>query len=168
MPTQSPPPLPYIPLAYRLLLFYIEPFFALNGSYLLLFKPAVFLHTFSANLAYAPSNQIIYDQLGAVYMLFAFNQAVVLRIAQDIRVWKAILVGILICDAVHFWAGMKLMVDDGNTSPLGWRPEDWVAVLALVIPGGMRIAFLCDVGIRYGEGEHKGAYKKGSNGRRKA
>lgn len=157
MSAQSPT-LPYIPLAYRILLLYVEPFFALNGAYLLMSKPAVYLNTFSPHLAYAPSNQIIYDQLGAVYILFAFNQAVVLRVAQDIRVWKAILMGILICDSVHAWTGFKLMAADGNMNPVGWRPEDWTAILALFIPGAMRVAFLCGVGL----GNEKVDSKKGN------
>jgi hypothetical protein len=155
MPAQ-PPTLPYIPLVYRLLLFYIEPFFALNGAYLLMYKPKVYLNTFSPNLAYAPSNQIIFDQLAAVYVLFAFNQGVVLRIAKDIRVWKAILLGILVCDSFHAWTGFKVMAADNNMNPAGWRPEDWTAILALFVPGAMRIAFLCDVGI----GNEKGRLSK--------
>jgi hypothetical protein len=153
-------------MAYRLLLFWIEPFFALNGAYLLMKKPTAYLNTFSPNLAYAPSNQIIYDQLGAVYILFAFNQAVVLRIAKDIRVWRAVILGILICDSVHAWTGFKVMAADGNMDPLGWRPEDWTAILALFVPGAMRIAFLCGVGIS--DGKAKGGYRRGGNGQRKS
>jgi len=158
------PTLPYIPLVYRILLLYIEPLFALNGAYLLMRKPEVYLHTFSANLAYAPSTQIIFDQLGAVYMLFAFNQAVVLRVAKDIRVWKAIILGILMCDSVHAWTGFKVMAADGNMNPVGWRPEDWVAILALFVPGAIRVAFLCGVGI----GKGKGGYQKQIGGQRKS
>ncbi|KAF2644374.1 hypothetical protein P280DRAFT_467008 [Massarina eburnea CBS 473.64] len=139
--------LPSISLVYRVWLLYLEPVFALNGAALCVFAPALFLNTFSPHLTYAPSNQIIYDQLAATYALFAFNQAIVLRVAQDIRVWKAILGGILMCDTVHLWAGWKVMVQEGNTWPMGWRAEDWVAVLLLVLPGAMRVAFLMDVGI---------------------
>lgn len=145
----------YIPLPYRILLLYVEPVFALNGAVLCVLFPSLFLNTFSPNLRYSFENQIIYDQLAATYCLFAFNQAVVLRITSDLRVWKAIILGILICDVVHFWAGMKLMVRDGNTAPWGWRPEDWVAVLSLVVPGAMRVAFLYDIGLKKSGGRKK-------------
>jgi len=152
--------LPHIPLAYRLLLLYVEPVMAFNGALLLLFKPDVFLNTFSPDLRSSPDSQIVYDQLGATYILFAFNQAIVLRVARDLRVWKAIVLGILICDAVHFWAGWKVMIQDGNTNPIGWRPEDWVAVLSLIIPGSLRLAFLLGVGIKPNTGGEKGASKR--------
>ncbi|KAF1973963.1 hypothetical protein BU23DRAFT_462728 [Bimuria novae-zelandiae CBS 107.79] len=143
-----------IPIAYRTLLLYVEPCMALSGSFLCLFYPRVFLHTFSPYLAYHSDNQIIYNQLAATYILFAFNQAVVLRVANDIRVWKAIVMGILLCDTVHLWAGFVVMHQDGTSSPAVWRLEDWVAVGSLVVPMSLRIAFLAGVGVR-DEGQKK-------------
>ncbi|KAF1949625.1 hypothetical protein CC80DRAFT_257221 [Byssothecium circinans] len=147
IPTTPATGLPSIPLAYRLLLLYIEPVMAFNGAVLCIFNPRLFLNTFSPNLSYAPSNQIVYDQLAATYALFAFNQAIVLRVSKDIRVWKAIVAGILLCDCIHVWAGWKVMVQDGNTMPQGWRPEDWVAVLALAVPMALRSGLLFGVGV---------------------
>lgn len=144
-----------IPLAYRLLLLYLEPLMALNGSLLCLFAPRLFLHTFSPYLSYHADNQIVYNQLAATYILFAFNQAVVLRIAKDLRVWKAIVVGILLCDTVHLWAGFDVMHKDGTMNPTNWRPEDWVAVLLLVVPMSLRTAFLAGLGVD--EGAHNKA-----------
>lgn len=106
----SDPFLARIPFLYRLILLYVEPLMAFNGAILCLFAPALFLNTFSPYLRYRSDAQIIYNQLGATYILFAFNQAVVLRVAKDLRVWKAIVLGILICDCVHLWAGWAVMV----------------------------------------------------------
>lgn len=142
-----------IPLAYRALLLYIEPLMALNGSLLCIFFPRMFLHTFSPYLAYHADNQIIFNQLAATYVLFAWNQAVVLRVAKDIRVWKAIVVGILLCDTIHLWAGFDVMHKEGTMSPAKWRPEDWVAVLSLLVPMSLRTAFLAGVGVKDGSHE---------------
>ncbi|KAF2242565.1 hypothetical protein BU26DRAFT_524166 [Trematosphaeria pertusa] len=154
-------PLPCIPLPYRLLLLYIEPVFALNGSILCLFQPELFLHAFSPKLKYSHDSQLVFDQLAATYLLFAFNQAVVLRVAKDLRVWKAIVLGILLCDTVHLWAGWKVMGTEVFVRPWLWRIEDWVAISSLVIPMAMRAAFLREVGIEKGEG-------KAANGKVKA
>ncbi|KAJ4344736.1 uncharacterized protein N0V89_012480 [Didymosphaeria variabile] len=137
-----------IPLAYRALLLYVEPVMAFNGSILCLFFPSLFLSTFSPYLSYHADSQIIYNQLAATYTLFAFNQAVVLRIAKDIRVWKAIVLGILVCDTVHLWAGFDVMRRDGTMSPVMWRAEDWVAVGSLIVPMGLRVAFLLGIGVK--------------------
>lgn len=137
-----------IPLAYRALLLYVEPLMAFNGSILCIFFPRLFLHTFSPYLSYHADNQIIFNQLAATYVLFAFNQAVVLRVARDLRVWKTIVMGILLCDTIHLWAGFDVMFKDGTANPLVWRPEDWVAVLSLLVPMSLRGAFLAGVGIQ--------------------
>jgi hypothetical protein len=145
---ESDPFLARIPLPYRALLLYIEPLMAFNGAILCMFFPALFLHTFSPYLAYHADNQIIYNQLAATYTLFAFNQAVVLRVAKDLRVWKAIVLGILVCDTVHLWAGFDVMRRDGTMWLGVWRAEDWVAVLSLVVPMGLRVAFLAGLGVK--------------------
>lgn len=79
--------------------------------------------------------------------------------------WKAIVGGIVLCDVVHFWAGLKVMGLELFCSPWLWRAEDWIAVLTLVGPGSMRVAFLCGVGIG-GKGDHKGPGGK-MNGQKK-
>ncbi|KAK3197307.1 hypothetical protein GRF29_1536g1357842 [Pseudopithomyces chartarum] len=137
-----------IPLAYRALLLYVEPLMAFNGSILCIFFPRLFLHTFSPYLSYHADNQIIFNQLAATYVLFAFNQAVVLRVARDLRVWKTIVMGILLCDTIHLWAGFDVMYKDGTANPLVWRSEDWVAVLSLLVPMSLRGAFLAGVGVQ--------------------
>lgn len=157
---------PYIPFAYRGLLLYLEPFFAFNGSMLCLFAPDVFLNTYSPTLRYSPDSQIIYDQLAATYLLFAFNQLVVLRITNDLRVWKAIVAGILVCDTVHLWAGLKVMGIELFMSPWMWRLEDWIAMLTLLIPVSMRVAFLSEVGIKRNDGGYKELDMK-ANGQKK-
>ncbi|KAK7184798.1 hypothetical protein DPSP01_002232 [Paraphaeosphaeria sporulosa] len=137
-----------IPRPYRILLLYLEPLMAFNGALLCLFAPALFLSTFSPYLKYHADNQIIYNQLAATYTLFAFNQAVVLRVAKDLRVWRAIVLGILVCDTVHLWAGFDVMRRDGTVWPGVWRAEDWVAVGSLVVPMGLRTAFLAGIGVK--------------------
>ena len=145
-----------IPRAYTVLLLWLEPLMAFNGALLCLFAPGIFLSTFSPYLKYHADNQIIYNQLGATYTLFAFNQAVVLRVAKDLRVWKAIVLGILVCDVVHLWAGFDVMRRDGTMWPGVWRPEDWVAVASLVVPMSLRTAFLMGLGVKEeGVGEKK-------------
>jgi hypothetical protein len=137
-----------IPLAYRLLLLYIEPIAAFNGFILAHFFPQFYLSgmaPLSLPSDYAPSTQIIYSQLASCYFLFAWNEAVVLRCTNDLRVWKAVVLGILICDVFHLY-GTGVALGEGFWTPLRWRPEDWVNLLMLVGPGSMRVGFLAGVG----------------------
>ncbi|KAH6989096.1 hypothetical protein BKA56DRAFT_629014 [Ilyonectria sp. MPI-CAGE-AT-0026] len=137
-----------IPFAYRALFLYFEPFAALGGSVLLHFFPTIFLNTMSLTAKYAPDNQVIYEQLAATYVLFAFNEAVVLRITNDIRVWRGILMGILLCDAIHLYGSWAALGSAVFWDPRTWRPEDWVNLGSLWGQAFVRLAFLAGVGIQ--------------------
>lgn len=141
-----------IPFAYKFLILWFEPFAALNGAVMCLFTPDAYFETVSplwTPLASSPHFQVVFDQLAATYVLFAFNEAVVLRLTSDLRVWKAVLLGIVVCDLLHIYAtgkalgGLHMLV-----SPALWRWQDWVNLLMLYVPISMRIAFCLGVGIR--------------------
>ena len=144
MPSQ----LPHIPLIYRVLLLWFEPLAAFNGAILCHFDAPSFLNTMSATAVYTPSSQVIFDQLAATYTLFAFNEAVVLRISKDLKVWKAMILGILLCDTLHLYASWVVMGTELFVRPWLWRAEDAIAVGMLWVPIVIRIAFLLEVGIR--------------------
>lgn len=145
---------------YRLMLLYVEPFMAFYGATMAARSPLLYLSVMSpgADLShYRPELQVVFDQLAGTYLLFAFNQAVVLRVADGhLRVWRAMVAGMVLCDVAHVFAtaramgGWAAMVD-----PSGWRPYDWVNVLTLYAMTAMRVAFLSGVGVR--EGVREGA-----------
>ncbi|PTB41830.1 hypothetical protein M441DRAFT_46939 [Trichoderma asperellum CBS 433.97] len=137
-----------IPLAYRALFLYFEPAAALFGALLLHFRPEIFLNTMSPVAKYATDNQVIYDQLFATYTLFAFNEAVILRITKDLRVWKALLVGILVCDAIHLYGSWAALGGAVFWDIRSWRPEDWANLGSLWGQAAVRVAFLAGVGLK--------------------
>lgn len=95
-------------------------------------------------LAHSPQFTVLLDQLAAVYLLFAFNEAVVLRAAAaDLRVWRALVLGMVLCDVAHLWAaGRALRGWEGE-----WRWEDGVNLGMLGGPLVLRLAFLAGVGM---------------------
>ncbi|KAL1858251.1 hypothetical protein Daus18300_009997 [Diaporthe australafricana] len=150
--------------AYRVLFLYAEPFGALYGALLAGRTPLKYLYLVSPGGApahYHPSLQVVLDQLAATYFLFAFNEAVVLRIAGDgsggssgssgtanVRVWSAMLCGMLLCDLLHINAarnalgGWAALLD-----PAGWRFEEWVVMVPTVLFAAARVAFLLGFGV---------------------
>ncbi|KAL9468343.1 hypothetical protein ACSS6W_010037 [Trichoderma asperelloides] len=130
-----------IPFAYRALFLYFEPAAALFGALLLHFRPEIFLNTMSPVAKYAADNQVIYDQLSATYTLFAFNEA-------DLRVWKALLVGILVCDAIHLYGSWAALGGAVFWDVRSWRPEDWANLGSLWGQAAVRMAFLAGVGLK--------------------
>jgi hypothetical protein len=143
-----------IPLVYRFIFLYFEPFAAFMGAILLAVQPATFLNTMSPAATISASSKVIYDQLAATYTLFAWNEAVVLRLAGTtqapltLRVWKAMLLGILVCDALHLYGSWDALGADVFWSPAAWRWEDWVNLGSLWGQGAFRVAFLLNVGLQ--------------------
>lgn len=138
--------LPHFPLVYRAWFLWLEPIMAFGGSILCHFDPVSFLRTMSATSLYSPSSQVIYDQLAATYVLFAFNEAVVLRVTKELRVWKVMMVGLLLCDCLHLYASWSILGTQIFFSPWLWRPEDRVNLILLYIGAILRAAFIREAG----------------------
>lgn len=94
-------------------------------------------------------------QLANLYFVFALNEALVLRATNDLRVWRAFLLGLLIADFGHIY----------SVNAIGWevyyRFWEWNSMywgnLGFVYVGAtMRTAFLLGLGL---SGSGKGKVK---------
>ncbi|PSR80909.1 hypothetical protein BD289DRAFT_373295 [Coniella lustricola] len=150
-----------LPLPYRLFFLVLEPISALGGAYLAHFQQHDYLvltHAASAPaLASVPTGtSIALSQLANLYMLFALNEALVLRSTSDLRVWKTLLFVLLVADLGHLYTLRAL----GSSIYLPWNfakwnAIDWGSIPFVYLGAAMRTAFLANVGI-------KGAGKKPS------
>lgn len=139
---------------YRLFHLYIEPFLAFYGAVMAARSPLLYLSVMSpaANLShFNPEVRVIFDQLAAVYFLFAFNEAIVLRVADgNLRVWNAMVSGMVFCDLFTIRATVNAMGWDALLDPLGWRLYDWVNIVTLLGALSTRTAFLSGWGVTEG------------------
>jgi hypothetical protein len=95
---------------------------------------------------YDPATQVVFDQLAATYLLFAFNEAVVLRRTRERSVWRAVVLGIALCDLLHLYGACCAMGARMFGDPRLWRGVDWVNLGLPWGPVGLRMAFLLEVG----------------------
>lgn len=146
---------PHIAAFYRVVLLYIEPFLATYGAVMATRSPLLYLSVMDprANLShYHPEIQVLFDQLAGCYFLFAFNQAIVLRVADgQLRVWRAMVAGMLACDIIHMRATGRAMGWAAHLDPLSWRFFDAFNLIVLYGVAAMRIAFLAGVGVVDGD-----------------
>ncbi|KAI9748799.1 MAG: hypothetical protein M4579_007111 [Chaenotheca gracillima] len=164
-----------LPLIYRLFFLTIEPFSALVGAYFAHFQPAEYLRltTYPPSVTTSlpapqpsPTTRIVLSQLANLYLLFALNEALVLRATADRRVWRALLFGLLVADVGHLYsvwglwtAGKAVYWDVG-----GWNAMDWGNVGFVYVGMSMRVAFLMGVGM--GEGSGRGKRKGAGRGKK--
>lgn len=148
MPSANPR-IPFFP--YRFLFLYFEPFAAFAGALKVLLTPVAYLQVFSPTATSATYNRLeqpIYDQVAALLLLFAWCQAVVLRVAGDnVRVWAYILFGMFLCDCVHLASQYRILGWEVFVNPTKWRMEEWINFVMLYGPGSLRLAFCAGMGL---------------------
>lgn len=142
-----------LPLVYRLFFLFIEPISALAGAYYAHFHQRDYLLLTDASSAPAPTSiptatSVVLSQLANMYLLFALNEALVLRSTSDLRVWKTVLSVLLLADLGHLYSVKALGVDiylPWNVTR--WNAIDWGNIPFVYLGASMRVAFLADVGV---------------------
>lgn len=143
-----------LPLFYRLTLTTIEPLFALVGSLLTLLAPENYLRTLTNThpdslILYNPATSFLYTQLCGGWLLFAFNEAVVLRMVDDLRVWTLLCWGMLLSDACYCWSCAEAVGGWGRwVRVVSWGLEDWVVFVTTLWPALVRVCVVMGVGFR--------------------
>jgi hypothetical protein len=139
-----------IPTYYRLFFLIVEPISTVIGAYFAFFQPQTYLqltHAASAPQSGAPLGvQIVLAQLSNLYLLFAINEVLVLRSTTDLRVWRALLLALLIADFGHLWSVNKLGASV-YWNILKWNAMDWGNVGFVYVGAISRIAFFCGIGM---------------------
>ena len=140
-----------IPLPYIAFFLWIEPVATLAGAFYAWLKPQTYLqltHAASApGISGLPvATNVVLRQLGNLYVAFAINEAWVLRATCDLKVWRALLLGLLIADFGHLYScfplGFKSYYDIANWNGMACGNYLFVYCGAL-----MRTCFLLGVGM---------------------
>ncbi|RFU74997.1 nadp-dependent alcohol dehydrogenase [Trichoderma arundinaceum] len=139
-----------LPLAYRLFFLSIEPISALVGAFYAQFRQRRYLELL--NSASAPpehvplGTSVAVSQLANMYFFFALNEALVLRSTSDLRVWRAVLLVLLIADFGHLYS-MKELGPGIYYDVTGWNAGDIGNVPWVYAGATLRMCFLAGVGL---------------------
>ncbi|KAI0851064.1 hypothetical protein F5Y00DRAFT_25781 [Daldinia vernicosa] len=137
-----------LPLAYRAFFLIIEPISALVGAFFAHFRQDEYLSmTIHAETPVPLGTSVVLSQLANLYLLFALNEALVLRCTGDLRVWRTVLFVLLVADFGHLYSvsGLGSWVYWDVTR---WNPIDYGNVMFVYLGASMRVAFLAGVGLR--------------------
>lgn len=142
-----------IPAILRILITTFEPLFAFAGVILLFINPQQYLSSLTRGQGaetYKPSQQWVYTQLAGGWLLIVFLETVLLRLVDDLRVWRLTCVAILISDVCYTHSCAQAV--GGWSEWLNvthWTTEDWIA-FATTWPFVLsRIAIVTGVGIEH-------------------
>ncbi|KEY65898.1 hypothetical protein S7711_07930 [Stachybotrys chartarum IBT 7711] len=138
-----------LPLAYRLFFLIIEPVSALVGAFYSHYRQMEYLRLLDANSApvvVPTATSVALSQLANMYLFFALNEAIVLRSATDMRVWKAVLAVLLMADFGHLYS-MRGLGMEKYYDVTGWNASDIGNIPWVYFGATLRICFLAGVGL---------------------
>ena len=127
-------------LVYRVFFLYVEPLATVIAAFAAAFQQKLYLeltHFPTAPRGSIPiSNSVVLNQLANLYFLFAINEGLVLRSTSDVKVWRAIIIALLIADLGHIWSvhplGYSIYWDVTNWNTIDWGNLGFVYLGALI------------------------------------
>jgi len=139
-----------IPFAYRLILTTVEPLLAAGGALLVLRTPAEYLSTMTRGSgAFAAGSTFLYTELGGAWLYFAFVEAVVLRVFDDVRLWRLLCAGMLLSDAAYCHSAAQAVGGWAAWAHLAaWTSEDHLVFWTTAPMVLVRILVVLGVGVR--------------------
>lgn len=128
---------------------YMDPLVLAPTVYAAIFDPELMLHSFiPASLStYNPDQGFLFHQLGALFGFVALVQGGVLRVSDDVKVWKAINAAVLVVDFAML-ASLYVSLKQQDRLHLGsLRAGDWGNFFFTAWVTLIRIFFLAGVGV---------------------
>jgi hypothetical protein len=120
VPIRATDSIPWIP---RLCLTTFEPLVAVSGAIQVITQPQVYIAilTRTATSDIHPAalgNTWIYTQLAGGWLIIAFLEAVLLRVVDDLRVWKLVCMAVLLSDVCYVLSAVEAA--GGWTEHFAW------------------------------------------------
>jgi hypothetical protein len=124
-----------LPALYRVPLTTIEPIFAAAGAFTTLTNPASYIHTMTgATIPHNPRIAFLFPQLCGAWLLFAFNEAVLLRVLDDLRVWRLLCAGMLLSDIPYVHSCAQALGGWAEWVRVSqWGSDEWI-VMGATLP----------------------------------
>jgi len=128
----------------------IEPLLAVLGALLTFRNPGEYISTMTRNSAtFTANTTFLYTQLGGGWLYFAFNEAVVLRLFDDLRLWRILCIGMLFSDVAYCHGVAQAAGGWAAWSTLGsWAREDWVVFWTTAPMVFVRILIVFGIGMK--------------------
>ncbi|CCT66356.1 uncharacterized protein FFB20_14033 [Fusarium fujikuroi] len=143
---------------YRIFFLILEPISALTGAFYTHFRQGTYLsllHASSAPAETPKATSVAMSQLANMFFFFALNEALVLRSTADLRVWRTVLLVLLIADLGHLFS-MSELGPSIYWDVMAWNASDWGNVPFVYLGMTMRVSFLLGIGL----GESRALKKK--------
>ena len=140
-----------LPPIYRFLLMNVESLFAFGGVVMVCVTPGQYVTALTRDSVASidSATNFIYTQLGGGWMVIVFIEAVIMRLVDDIKVWKLLCMAILLSDALYTHSMAQAVGGYASFFTLSkWTLNDWVAAITTYPFILTRIAIVLGIGYR--------------------
>ncbi|PHH72597.1 hypothetical protein CDD80_4415 [Ophiocordyceps camponoti-rufipedis] len=139
-----------LPVAYRAFFLVVEPVSALAGAFYSHFRQRDYLDLLDGrgDSTLTTSTSVALSQLANMYLFFALVESLVLRSTWDLRVWRTLLLVLLLADLGHLYSLQAL------GTAIYYDVTAWNISLFFNIPwvyagATLRLCFLAGVGMQH-------------------
>ena len=146
-----------VPFVFRFVLTVLEPLAAVSGAWMCLRNPGSYLTIMTRDAhPFTESETFMYTTVGGSWIYFAFIQAVVMRLFDDVRLWRYLCAGILLSDAAYCHAtaqavgGWNVWLDVAN-----WTRDDHMVFWSTWPQIIIRVLVVLGVGLKKVPGQKK-------------
>jgi hypothetical protein len=142
--------LPYIHVFYHFWFKWLDPLVLVPTIYALVFSPQVMLDAFvpAPLSAYNADQGFLLHQLAAMFAFVAIMLGAVLRVSDEIRVWRVVIGGVLLIDIAMLVSIYVSLKQQERLSLGAMRSADWGNILFTGLVTVIRIFFLAGVGVQ--------------------
>ncbi|KAK4611736.1 hypothetical protein CLAFUW4_12741 [Fulvia fulva] len=140
-----------VPALYRILLTIFEPLAAFGGIILILTDPGYYLSGMTReNLTSYPAEyNFLLWQIAGGWTFIVFTESTTLRFVDDLRVWKFLCMGILLCDALYTHSTAMAVGGWSEWLTFGkWTGQDLIAAVMTWPFVLTRVAIVLGIGLR--------------------
>jgi hypothetical protein len=142
--------LPKIHVFYRLWFLWIDPVILAASVSALVFTPQLMLDALAPPplSAYNPDQGFLLHQLAALFTFVAIILGGVLRVSKEIRVWRVVILGVLVVDIAMLASIYASLKQQDRLSLGAMRSQDWSSIALTGFVGILRVLFLAGVGVQ--------------------
>lgn len=142
--------LPQIHVFYRLWFLWLDPLVLGVSVYALLFTPQVMLDALIPPplSAYNPDQGFLLHQLAALFTFVGIILGGVLRVSNQIQVWRVVILAVLVVDIAMLASIYASLQQQDRLSLEAMRSEDWSSIIFTGFVTMIRIFFLAGVGVQ--------------------
>lgn len=148
-----------VPFIYRLSITILEPLACMYGAWVSFTNPDHLIRYYFTRGAVAnvtPGTETAYSQLGGMWYMFGFYEAILMPAVNDYHIWRIMCAGMIVSDIIWLYAAAQGVGGWSQlATPSHWSLGEGTAILFALWCCTMRILVVLGVGVKgvKGKGE---------------